>query len=239
MFFARRAITAPILPDWNRIDRQMTSRPPKEPERPAPRLYLATPPIDGSAFADLLRDILDAADIAAVLLRLAPADDRTLINRVKAVAKTVQEKDTALIVDGHPQIVARAGADGAHLTGIAQFEEAFGSLKPDRIVGIGGLETRHDAMSAAERGADYVMFGEPDKKGERPSFDAVRERIAWWAEVFQTPCVGYAGNLEEVTALAKAGADFVVIDTIVFSDRCGPCTMVMEAQRALLGETVS
>ena len=36
------------------------------------------------------------------------------------------------------------------------------SLKPERIAGCGGLATRHDAMLAAEAGADYVMFGEPD-----------------------------------------------------------------------------
>ena len=42
------------------------------------------------------------------------------------------------------------------------FSAAVASLKPDRIAGCGGLATRHDAMLAAESGADYVMFGEPD-----------------------------------------------------------------------------
>jgi thiamine-phosphate pyrophosphorylase len=214
----------------------MTSRR-QEPERPAPRLYLVTPEIaDPAAFAGPLGDALAAADIAAVLLRLAPADERTLINRVKAVAKIVQDKDVALILDGHPEIVARAGADGAHLTGIGTFEEAVGGLKPDRIAGIGGLETRHDAMLAAERGTDYVMFGEPDENGDRPSFDAVRERVGWWAEVFQVPCVGYAGNLDEIAPLVQAGADFVAVGDFVFTD---PRAMVMAAQRALIAEPVS
>ena len=38
-------------------------------------------------------------------------------------------------------------------------------LKPARIAGCGRLATRHDAMLAAEAGADYVMFGEPDAAG--------------------------------------------------------------------------
>lgn len=218
----------------------MISRRQQDPELPAPRLYLVTPVIgDAGVFADQLRDVLTAADIAAVLLRLAPTDERTLINRVKSLGKIVQEKDVALLVDGHPEIVARAAADGAHLTGIADFEDAVGSLKPDRIAGIGGLETRHDAMLAAERGADYVMFGEPDEAGDRPSIDAVRERVGWWAEVFQTPCVGYAGDLDEVTALVHAGADFVAIGDFIFSDPRGPRAMAMAAQRALLAEPVS
>lgn len=214
----------------------MTSRRQKEPERPAPRLYLVTPVIENAdAFADPLRDALAAADIAAVLLRLAPADERTLINRAKALAKIAQDKDVALILDGQSDIVARAGADGAHLTGTDAFEEAVGSLKPDRIAGIGGLGTRHDAMLAAERGADYVMFGEPDANGDRPSIGAVRERVAWWAEVFQTPCVGYAGDLDEIAGLVQAGADFVAVGDFIFAD---PRAMVMTAQRALLAEPV-
>lgn len=215
----------------------MTSRPQKDTERPAPRLYLVTPEIaDAAAFADSLREALGAADIAAVLARLAPADERSLINQVKALARIVQEKDVALIVDGHPEIVARSGADGAHLTGVEEFQDHVGSLKPDRIAGIGGLQTRHDAMRAAERGADYVMFGEPDENGERPSFEAVCERVNWWSEVFQTPCVGYAGDLDEIAALVKAGADFVAVGDFIFAD---PRAMTMAVQRAMLAESVS
>lgn len=218
----------------------MTSRRPKEAERPAPRLYLVTPAVeDADAFADQLHDALSAADVSAVLLRLAPADERTLINRVKALAKIAQGKDVALIVDGHPDIVARAGADGAHLADIEIFEEAVGGLKPDRIAGVGGLETRHDAMLAAERGADYVMFGEPNEDGEQPSFDAVQDRIAWWAEVFQTPCVGYANSLDEIPSLIQAGADFVAVGDFIFGDPAGASAMIAAAERALRAEPVS
>ena len=38
-----------------------------------------------------------------------------------------------------PSIAARAGADGAHLTGIEAFAAALALLKPDRIAGAGGL----------------------------------------------------------------------------------------------------
>ena len=37
------------------------------------------------------------ADIAAVLLRLAPADDRTLIKRVKTIAPKIQQRGIALL----------------------------------------------------------------------------------------------------------------------------------------------
>src|SRR5919202_1185081 len=91
----------------------------------------------------------------------------------------VQAKGVALLLDGHPELVARAGADGAHLTGIDALTEALDTLKPERIAGAGGLPTRHDAMLAGERGADYLMFGEPGDR--RPGVDEITERVAWWA----------------------------------------------------------
>ncbi|HEY5279949.1 MAG TPA: thiamine phosphate synthase, partial [Pseudolabrys sp.] len=172
----------------------MASRPKQAEPRPKPRIYLVTPAIeDAEAFAAPLEAALAAGDIAAVLLRLAPGDERSLINRVKHLAPLMERHEAALILDVHANLVARSGADGAHLTGIDVFAETVETLKPDRIAGCGGLDTRHDAMLAAERGADYVMFGEPDPHGQRPAFDLVEDRIGWWAEVFEAPCVAYAG----------------------------------------------
>jgi len=199
--------------------RSKTSRPKQADPRPVPRLYLVTPPVaDAQAFSTQLAAALAAGDIAAVLLRLSDADERTQINRAKALVPIVQDKGAALLLGGHADLVARAGADGAHLTGMAEFTDALDQLKPERIAGVGGLATRHDAMSAAEAGADYLMFGEPGAAGERPSFNAIEERIAWWAEVFEVPCVGYAASMDEVTPLVKAGADFVALGDWLWRD---------------------
>lgn len=190
----------------------MATRPKQAEPRPQPRLYLVTPQIaDATAFSPQLAAALAAGDVAAVLLRLADGDERSLINRIKALCPIAQDCGAALLLDGHVDLVARGGADGAHLTGIDAFKDALEQLKPDRIAGVGGLASRHDAMVAAEAGADYVMFGEPDASGARPSFEAIEERIDWWAEVFESPCVGYAAAPDEVSALVKAGADFVAL----------------------------
>jgi thiamine-phosphate pyrophosphorylase len=176
------------------------------------RLYLFTPPVgEPAAFLPVLEAALGAGDIAAVLLRLEHADERTLINRAKAFAAPVQKYDIALILDGHAELAGKSGADGAHLSGIAALAAALPSLKPDRIAGAGLLRSRHDAMLAAESGADYAMFGEPDRNGVRPAFDAVVERVGWWAELFEPPCIAYAGALDEVAPLVDAGADFIAL----------------------------
>jgi thiamine-phosphate pyrophosphorylase len=204
------------------------------PDTPRQRLYLFTPIVDDTeSFAPQLDAALGAADIAAVLLRLADADERTLINRAKAVAAAVQRRDVALILDGHADIVARAGADGAHLTGIETFAAALALLKPDRIAGSGGLRSRHDAMLAAEAHADYVMFGEPDPKlerhGGRVPFAEVEERLTWWAGLLEVPCVGYAASLDEVGVLAQTGADFIALGDWVWKDPQGATAAIAAA----------
>jgi thiamine-phosphate pyrophosphorylase len=203
------------------------------PQRPRQRLYLITPELaDTAAFARELGPGLQAGDIAAVLLRLAAADERTLINRAKTIAAVLARHDIALLLDGHPEIAARAGADGAHLTGVDALTAAIASLKPDGITGAGGLRSRHDAMLAGEAGADYVMFGEPNRHGARPPFNAVEERIAWWAGLFEVPCVGYAAHLDEVSALAQADADFVALgDWIWTKDGRAAAAIAAAAER--------
>jgi len=181
-------------------------------ERASSRLYLVTPPVsEPAAVADDLAAALNATDIAAVLLRLADGEERDLIARIEALRILIQSNGAALLLDGHPALVARTQADGAHLTGIAAFNAAAPSLRPNFIAGCGGLGTRHDAMLAGEAGTDYVMFGEPDAQGHRPRREAILERVTWWAEVMTIPCVGYAGGLDEIAPLAQGGAGFVAI----------------------------
>jgi thiamine-phosphate pyrophosphorylase len=212
----------------------MASKPQTENERPVPRLYLVTPPVkDAVAFARVLEPALGASDIAAVLLRLAPGGESELVGRIKLLAPIAGRADAALLLDGNVDLVGRSGADGAHLTGIQALEGAIGRLKPERIAGAGGMTTRHDAMLAAEAEADYILFGEPDLNGERPSLSAIEDRVAWWAEVFQPPCVAYATTLDEVSALASAGADFVAVADFVWHDPRGSAAAITDAAQRL------
>jgi thiamine-phosphate pyrophosphorylase len=203
-------------------------------QRPRQRLYLVTPELgDPASFLPGLDAALDAADVAAVQLRLADADERTLVDRAKTIAKAVQRRDTALLLDGRVDIVGRAGADGAHLTGIEAFTAALGTLKPDRIAGVGGLRSRHDALLAGESGADYVMFGDPDHSGRRPPLDAATERLQWWADLVEVPCIGYAASEDEVETLVQAGADFVALGDWLWTHPKGAAAAVAAAAGTL------
>jgi thiamine-phosphate pyrophosphorylase len=193
------------------------------------RLYLFTPPLDAAAldvFAPRLTAALAAGDVASVLARAAKgADLKPIVARLREV---VASSEAALLIEGDPRMAARLGADGVHLDGAEAVAEAVASLKGERIVGAGGLRLRDEAMTAAEAGADYVMFGEPG--GEAPTL----ERVRWWAEIFQTPCVAYAAHLDDVAPLAAAGADFIALGDAVW-DTADPAAAVEQAMRQIRG----
>jgi len=204
------------------------------PPRPLPRLYLATPEVeDPHPLLERLPSLLAAADIAAVLLRLKQADPRTLISRIKALAPIIQGSGAALLLDGQVDLVARSGADGAHLSGLTAFEEALPTLKPERIAGVGGLATRHDSMTAGERGADYVLFGEPDARDNRPSIAAICERLEWWDELFEPPSAAFASSIEEANAFVLAGADFILAGDFIWAAAEGPVASLRAAEDAI------
>jgi thiamine-phosphate pyrophosphorylase len=191
------------------------------PSSPPCSLYLITPPLtraNARAFAQALADVLAAAPAASALVRLAPGAEGEAKAIVAPLLKAAVAADCALILENDARLAARLGADGVHVAGAGEaLEEALDSLKPERIVGAGALRLRDEAMTAGEKGADYVMFGEPRGVAPAMALELLVERVAWWAEIFETPCVAYAESIEAVGRLARAGADFVALDGAIWN----------------------
>lgn len=201
----------------------------------ATSLYLVTPLVsEPEAIAPALEAACGTGRVAAILLRLAPADERSLINRIKSVAQIVQSRDAALIV-ALPEsldpvtLAGRGGADGLHVPASADLRDLRDRLRDGRVLGVGALRTRHEAMSAGEAGVDYVMFGEPRPDGSVPDPEGVVERAEWWAPIFSTPCVAFAASLEHCADLAATGAEFVALGEAIWDHPAGPQAGVEQA----------
>ncbi len=198
-----------------------------------PRLYLITPPVaEAETLAPALKAALGAGDVACVLLRFSTPDEGARKKIVKALAPVVQGGGAALLVPDDALLAARAGADGVHVEGLGEnFSAALESLKPERIVGVGALADRDEAMRAGESDVDYLMFGGPEPGGD--SAATILERVSWWAELFNVPCVAVAHRPEDVEALAGSGAEFVALGPDFFADARGIAEAVAQAQAAL------
>jgi thiamine-phosphate pyrophosphorylase len=165
------------------------------------RLYLVLPANPTAAFKHDLARVLAATEPACVLLPGGTGGDPGLDGLVRDLTAP---REIALLVEHDVERAAAIGADGVHLPpDAARFREARERLGQRAIIGIGCIESRHEAMTMAELGADYVAFAA--LPGDRQA-----ELIAWWSEIFVVPGVAYDVETPEAAArLASLGADFV------------------------------
>jgi thiamine-phosphate pyrophosphorylase len=201
---------------------------------PSFETYLISPLLDApDAQRGLLLEAAAALKPVSVLLRLPQADERSQVNLAKSFAPPLQELGVAVVLDAAAQVAVRAGADGVHVGAPGLIGEAREILKGDRIVGVSGLRSRHDAMDAGEAGADYVMFGEPRPDGSTMLLSALIERAGWWAELFETPCVAYAPDPDAIQPLAHTKAEFIALGPWCLADPVGAAARIAEARAGL------
>lgn len=216
------------------------ARTPQIPDRPPTRLYLITPPVieDLESFAQDLEAALGAGDVAALQVRLKPADDAAIRSAVERLAPIARAHDVALILNDRPDLAQALGCDGAH---VGQSDASVASAR--RIMGANAMigATCHDsrdlAMEAAEAGADYVAFGAFFPTGTKETTHRPDpEILTIWQQTVEVPCVAIGGvNAENAGELARAGADFVAVSAAVWTHPDGPAAGV-RALNATLAE---
>ena len=162
-----------------------------------PQTYLITPPeIDLEVFPPLLARILDGADVACLRLVSSSRDEDTVSRIADAVREVAHARDVAIVIDEHQGLVERLGLDGVHLNDASQpirpLRKTFGD---DAIIGRFCGTSRHDAMNAAEAGADYVCLGPVGASALGDGSVAELDLFQWWSEVIEVPIVA-EGNLD-------------------------------------------
>lgn len=152
------------------------------------QLYLITPPDADASFKDKLADALKGNEVAAVLIQRGDREDDAYIEIAKKLVPVAQQAGCAALLDNMPEAVKKLGADGVHMTGnVKSIQTAVKNLKPDAIVGAGGIHSKHDAMTKGEIEVDYVFFGA--LAGSNDDELGASELARWWADTFNVPAV--------------------------------------------------
>lgn len=200
------------------------------------RLYLVTPrDVDLATFPAALAAALAAGDVASLLVDVDAPSDMIRQRIAEILTPIAQERGVAVLIRNDTRATGRAKADGIHVdTGPADLAAALESHHPARIVGVGGLATRHQAMEAGETEVDYVFFGDLDlPETARPQTRAL-ELAEWWVPLFQPPAVILAGSdLAEIDLAVETGAEFVALRDAVWGHADGPAAAVAAADRRL------
>ena len=203
--------------------------------RPAPRLYLITPPqFELEVFAPTLDETLQEGDIACLQIRLkqpdgSPVEDDTIRRAVEILCPLAQQHNVAVLLNDRPDLARDLGCDGVHIGQNDMDHRQARTLLGDKaIIGVTCHASRHLAMLAGDAGADYVAFGAFfDTKTKDTSARPSPDIQTWWQEVMEPPCVAIGGiTPENGDTLTAAGADFLAVSSGVWQHPEGPVAAV-------------
>jgi len=188
-------------------------------ETEQPQIYLITPPeIELARFPQVLDAVLGQFDIACLRLALSTHDEAALCRAADSCREVAHAHDVALVIDTHFVLADRLGLDGVHLTdGARSVRKARKELGADAIVGAFCATSRHEGISAAEAGADYVSFGPAGVSTLGDGSQAEPELFDWWSQMIEVPVVA-EGALDVGTISNLAGStDFFGIGDEIWS----------------------
>lgn len=182
-----------------------------------PQIYLTTPSdIDLDSFPALLGKVLESAPVACIRLDMASRDEDIVARAADALREVAHTHDVALVIRDHVLLAQRLGLDGVHLSDAARsVRDARKVLGADAIVGSFCGGTRHDGISAAEAGADYVAFGPVGTSDLGDGTQAEPELFQWWSQMVEVPVVAEGAlDVTQMAALAPYTDFFGIGDEI-------------------------
>jgi thiamine-phosphate pyrophosphorylase len=161
------------------------------PDDDRPQITLITPPrIDLITFPDLLAAVLDRVAVACLRHAATGGDEDQIAREADALREVAHARDVAIVIDRHVVLAERLGLDGVHLLdGTRSIRAARKALGQDAIVGAFCGVSRHDGMTAAEMGADYVAFGPAGETALGTGAQAPRDLFQWWSEMIEVPVI--------------------------------------------------
>jgi len=213
---------------------------PVETDMPVPRLYLVIPPLPTDGTLCDLEVLLDGFDIACVRVGAGATSEAELRRAADAVRPLCHSRDVNLVLTDHFRLAPGLGLDGVHLNdGQRHVREARKLLGPDAIVGAFAGASRHDGMTAAEIGADYVSFGpvahSPLGDGTIAEIDLFR----WWSEMIETPVVAEGGITPDIATELANCADFLALGDEIWSHPQGSEAALRQIVERLASEQES
>jgi thiamine-phosphate pyrophosphorylase len=203
------------------------------------QLYLITPPaFEPDILAERLKAALGAGPVACLQIRLKDVDDDTIKRAAEILLPACHDHGVPVLMNDRPDLALLTGCDGAHVgQDDAPYGEARRILGPDAMIGVTCKASRHLAVEAADRGADYVAFGAFfATTTKHAKVGATTEILAWWHDLAIVPAVAIGGiTAENCAPLVEAGVDFLAVVGGVWNHPDGEAAAVKAFEKALAG----
>ena len=190
------------------------------------KLYLISPSsVNISEFAVSLEEVLSTGLASCFQLRLKDINDQEIINISKVLKPICHKNNVAFILNDRLDLASIVGADGVHLgEDDGSISDARKFLGPKAIIGASCYNSKHLAMEAAEKGADYVAFGAFfETKTKKAKTKAEISIIKDWVFISDVPCLAIGGiDPENCHELVEAGVDFIAVVGSIWTSSDSP-----------------
>lgn len=201
-----------------------------------PQIYLISPAeVDLLTFPDMLAACLDRVPVGCVRLSLGWRDVDRIAKAADALREITHERDVALVIDTHIQLVERLGLDGVHLQDAARSVKAVRKeLGDDAIVGTFCGTSTHDGMTAGELGVDYVSFGPAGVTPLGDGSQAELDLFQWWSNMIEVPVVAEGALTTELVRTLTPHTDFFGIGDEIWTSE-DPAAALAILRDAMVG----
>ncbi len=201
-----------------------------------PQIYLISPSdFDLSTYPAQLAACLDSTEVGCVRLALGTRDEVRIAKAADALREVTHARDVALVIESHIMMVERLGLDGVHLSdGARSVKSVRKTLGDDAIVGTYCANSRHDAMTAGELGADYVSFGPVGATPLGDGRQAELELFEWWSMMIEVPVVAEGALDADLIRSLTPHTDFFGIGEEIWGSD-DPAKILTELRSAMLG----
>jgi thiamine-phosphate pyrophosphorylase len=176
------------------------------------QLYLiATDTLPLSNSADQIAKALDTVPIACLRYETALTDEAEVIKAADVLREIAHARDVPLLITDHYRLVEMLGLDGVHLSTHTNLREVRAALARPAIVGAHCGVSRHDGLTGAEIGADYISFGPLQTSALGSDACVEPDLFDWWSQMIEVPVVAQGSATPEMVESLSGVADFVAL----------------------------
>ena len=186
-------------------------------------IYLISPNIiKDNLFYYNLEQVLKTKKVSYFQLRLKNEKRKTKISIGKKIKKICKKYNVKFLVNDNPLVAKLIGADGCHVgQKDMNFINARKILGKNKIIGITCHNSKKLAVSAKNKGANYVAFGSFYKSStKKTAFRANLQLLRWAKKKINMPTVAIGGiNSSNYKKILLNGANLIACSNYIWNNK--------------------
>lgn len=184
-----------------------------------PQIYLISPSeIILDKFFEKFKKIVQKVEISCLRLSLSSSLEKDIIETASNVKSLIDPLGIPILIEDHYRLVPQLGLNGVHLSnGSKSVKHVRKHLGAKYIIGAYCGNSKHNALIAAENGADYISMGPLVTQNLGNEEVVPTETFSWWSEFVEIPIVAEGALNKHIIKDLWDKTDFITITNEIWN----------------------